>query len=434
MTSDLAEPKRRITRKTLIGAVVIGLLLASAFLIFVRPRLRSPDIHFDTLPVQRGKIVAKVTATGTLSALLTVQVGSQVSGRIAQLNADFNSVVTKSQVIAKIDPQLFDAALAQAQANFLEAQATLSKTRVQELDAKRLYDRARGLKDRGLVSQAEVDTAETVWLAARAQVEVSKGALEQARASRNQAQINLAYTTIVSPINGVVISRNVDVGQTVAASLQAPTLFTIAEDLRKMQVHTNVAEADVGKLAPKMTAIFTVDAYPNDAFRGVIHEIRNAAQTVQNVVTYDAVINVDNQALKLRPGMTANVTVVYAEKDDALKVPNAALRFKPGPEMLATLASGPQGSMRRGGSPPGPGGAASGGHPGGDNAQRVGMKTVWLLKNPHPVPVQIQTGLSDGTVSEAIGSPLREGDQVITGSSGGEAPKPPAGGAFRRPF
>jgi HlyD family secretion protein len=265
-------------------------------------------------------------------------------------------------------------------------------------------------------------------------LEVSKGALEQTRASRNQAQINLAYTTIVSPINGVVISRNVDVGQTVAASLQAPTLLTIAEDLRKMQVHTNVAEADVGKLAPKMTATFTVDAYPNDAFRGVIHEIRNAAQTVQNVVTYDAVIDVDNEALKLRPGMTANVTVVYAEKDDALKVPNAALRFKPGPEMLAKLASGPQGSAPPGGGGPGTGGAASGGRPGGDGAQRVGMKAVWLLKNPHPTLVQIQTGLSDGTVSEAIESPLREGDQVITGSSGGEAPKAPPGGAFRRPF
>lgn len=426
MTPDLSEPKSRITRKTLVGAAVIGLLLAGAFLIFIRPRLRGPDVHFDTLPVQRGRIVAKVTATGTLNALLTVQVGSQVSGRIAQLNADFNSVVTKGQLIAKIDPQLFEAALAQAQANYLEAQGTLSKTRVQALDAKRLYDRARGLKDRGLVSQAEVDTAEATWLAAKAQVEVSLGALEQAKAARNQAQINLAYTTIVSPINGVVISRNVDVGQTVAASLQAPTLFTIAEDLRKMQVHTNVAEADVGKLTPKMTATFTVDAYPNDSFRGVIHEIRNAAQTVQNVVTYDAVIDVDNEALKLRPGMTANVTVVFAEKDDVLKVPNAALRFKPGPEVLAMLGNGQQGSGRRGGG----GGRPSGP---GENPQRVGMKTVWVLKNPHPGPVQIQTGLSDGTVSEAIESPLREGDQVITGSSGGEAPKAPPGG-FRRPF
>src|SRR5712692_4070689 len=428
MTSDLAEPKRRITRKPLIGAVVIGLLLASAFLIFVRPRLRSPDIHFDTLPVQRGKIVAKVTATGTLSALLTVQVGSQVSGRIAQLNADFNSVVTKSQLIAKIDPQLFDAALAQAQANYLEAQGTLSKTRVQELDAKRLSDRARGLKDRGLVSQAEVDTAEATWLAAKAQVEVSLGALEQARAARNQAQINLAYTTIVSPINGVVISRNVDVGQTVAASLQAPTLFTIAEDLRKMQVHTNVAEADVGKLAPKMTAIFTVDAYPNDAFRGVIHEIRNAAQTVQNVVTYDAVINVDNQALKLRPGMTANVTVVYAEKDDALKVPNAALRFKPGPEILALLPrtgaeeTGPM--VRR---------AETGRPAGGIGPDAIaGAKVVWVLGNPSLKRVPVQTGLSDGTVSELVGSNLTEGDRVVVGSTGGDTPKgPPAGGARR---
>lgn len=429
MAVDSSDSTQRPRRKLLTGiGVAVGIVLIIFFTV-VRPRLAHPDIHYDAVPVQRGKLIAKVTATGTLNALVTVQVGAQVSGRIAQLFVDFNFPVKKGQVIAKIDPQLFEAALQQARANFIEAEANLSKAKVQALDAKRQYDRARGLMDRGLVSQAEVDTAETNHLAAKAQVEVSAGAVQQARAARDQAKINLDYTTIYSPINGVVISRNVDTGQTVASALQAPTLFTIAEDLKKMQVHTNVAEADVGKLKEKMIATFTVDAFPNEVFRGTIHEIRNAAQTVQNVVTYDAVIDVDNPDLKLRPGMTANVTVIYAEKDDVLKIPNAALRFKPGPEVLAQ-SSGP-------GSEPGArvSQRSGQGRPGALGPDALaGAKAVWVLSNPSLRRVQVQTGLSDGTVSELIGSNLNEGDRVVVGSTGGDTAKGPPPGGPRRIF
>jgi HlyD family secretion protein len=421
------------------GAALVVVFLVAFFVI--RQRRQGSEVHFDTAAVQRGRIVARVTATGTLSALVTVQVGAQVSGRIQALQVDFNSPVKKGQVVAKIDPQMFQAAMEQARANLLEAEGNLAKTKVQALDAQRQQTRTQSLKARDLVSQAELDTATANLEATRAQVEVSKGAVAQARAALNQSRINLAYTTIYSPIDGVVISRNVDVGQTVAAALQAPTLFTIAEDLRKMQVHTNVAEADIGKLAPKMTATFTVDAYPTEQFQGVIHEVRNAAQTVQNVVTYDAVIDVMNPDLKLRPGMTANVTVVFAQKDDVLKVPNAALRFKPGPEAGQSMrvASGPGGPPRpresdRGGAqaaPVRPWGKSS------DESRennRPGERTVWLL-NSKPRPATVQIGITDGTVTEMVKGPLQEGDIVITGMSGGEpnkGPQPPGG--FRRMF
>src|SRR5262249_24654508 len=290
--------------------------------------------------------------------------GSQVSGRIAALNADFNSAVTKGQVIARIDPQLFQAAVAQAQANLIADEGNLTKAKVQAVDAERQYKRSKALSERNLVAHA--DTAQANFDAARANIEAAKGEVARSRAGLNQAKVNLDYTNIVSPINGVVISRNVDVGQTVAASLQAPTLFTIAEDLKKMQVDTNVAEADVGKLAPDMTATFTVDAYAGERFRGKVRQIRNAPQPVQNVVTYDAVIDVDNPDLKLRPGMTANVTFIYADKRGALRIPNAALRFRPADAKAPTAQAGgpgPGGGGRQAGAPGG--GAPGGGAPGG---------------------------------------------------------------------
>jgi HlyD family secretion protein len=441
MPAENVEPQKKRNRRLLwagIGLVVVAL----AAFIFIRMRRQGSDVHFETAPVQRGRIVARVTATGTLSALVTVQVGAQVSGRILSLHADFNTAVKKGQVVARIDPQLFDAAVEQAHANLVEAEGNLAKAKVQAIDSQRQQTRTQSLKARDLVAQAELDTATANLEAAKAQVEVSKGAVAQAKAALNQAKVNLAYTTIYSPIDGVVISRNVDVGQTVASALQAPTLFTIAEDLRKMQVHTNVAEADIGKLAPNMTAIFTVDAYPTEQFRGTIHEVRNAAQTVQNVVTYDAVIDVLNPDLKLRPGMTANVTVVYAQKDDVLRVANAALRFKPGPEVAQpTRVAGGPGGQQRPRQPDRGGAQAAQMRPGGrspDEAREInkpGERTVWLL-NSRPRPVTVQIGVTDGTVTEVVSGPIEEGDVVITGMSGVEpsrGPQPPGGG-FRRPF
>jgi len=423
-------------RILVVGGAILLVALAGFWLL----RRRGPATpRFETATVQRGRLISRVTATGTLSALVTVQVGTQVSGRIAQLNVDFNSPVKKGELIAKIDPQLFEAAVEQSRANYIEAKANLSKSKAQALDAQRQLSRGDVLLKKELISQADRDTLETNKLAADAQVELSAGAVEQARAALHQAEINLAYTSIVSPIDGTVISRNVDVGQTVAASLQAPTLFTIAENLKKMQVDTNVAEADVGRLNPGMIAGFTVDAYPNERFQGTIRQIRNAPQTVQNVVTYDAVIDVDNSDLKLKPGMTTNVTVIVAEKDDVLKVPNAALRFKPPPEMIqeqirvaghpgAKEAGGgqrvagraPAGEARR---PPRP--VEAGGEIGAPAAPNE--KTVWVLKDGRPIPVSIRTGISDGTLTEVVSGPMSEGDQLITAALGGGDGRGPGG-------
>jgi HlyD family secretion protein len=252
---------------------------------------------------------------------------------------------------------------------------------------------------------------------------VQQAQLAQAKANVHQAQTNLDYTTIESPTDGTVISRSVDVGQTVAASLSAPTLFTIAQDLTKMQVDTSVAESDVGKLQPNMPAIFTVDAYPNERFHGKVRQIRNAAQTVQNVVTYDAVIDVDNKELKLKPGMTANVTFVWAEKSDVLKVPNAAMRFKP-PE-VANAAASPSGTASAAVRPPGggPGGAHKHEHGQSDKRQ------IWVLRNQVAAQVPIRVGISDGSVTEIVEGDVHEGEQVITDlANPGSAPKPAANG------
>src|SRR5664279_4164667 len=250
---------------TVIAILAVGLV---TWKIVVKRRSAKPAVQWETTAVDRGRVVARVTATGVLSALVTVQVGSQVSGRIQQLFADFNSPVKKGQVIAKIDPQLFQATLEQARANYAAAQGTLLKAKVQANQAEIDFKRQQSLAERKLVAEADFDTARSNLDAAKAQVAINVGNLQQAKAALNQARVNLAYTTIVSPTDGVVISRNVDVGQTVAAAMSAPIIFVIAEDLRKMQVDTRVAEADVGKLTAGMDATFVVDAFPGERFKG----------------------------------------------------------------------------------------------------------------------------------------------------------------------
>jgi len=390
-----------------------------------------PKLQFETSKVEQGKIIAKVTASGTLSAIVTVQVGSQVSGRIAALYADFNSPVKKGQLIAKIDPPLFQASVDQSRANLAAAQGNLAKAKVQAVDARRQYQRQKELAARQLNAQADLDTAQANADAADAQVTASEGVVAQTRAALQSADVNLAYTNILSPTSGTVISRNVDVGQTVAASLQAPTIFVIAEDLAKMQVDTSVSEADVGRLKSGMSASFTVDAYPGEVFRGQVRQIRNAPQTVQNVVTYDAVIDVDNSELKLKPGMTANVTFVYAEKDDVLKVPNSALRFRPPPSLLGDAKGGGAGG-RPGGT--GAAGATGGGTVGGTGGgQRPGVatgrpgeasdrRTVWTLNDDKPESKKIKTGISDGSFTEVKEGDVKAGDLVITDALGAGSP------------
>ena len=345
-------------------------------------------MKFETASIGRGPLQARITASGTVSALITVQVGSQVSGNISKLNADFNSVVHKGEVVATIDPKFYKAAVEQARANLLAAKANVAKAQASLDDAQLQAKRSRQLIERKLIAQADADTAETNLRAARATVEAASAGQTQAQAALDQAQINLDYTTIVSPIDGVVISRNVDVGQTVAAALQAPTIFTIAQDLKRMQVDTNVAEADVGQLAPGMKASFTVDAFPSEEFVGVIREVRNAPQTLQNVVTYDAVIDVDNSALKLKPGMTANVTVVFADRSDAVRVPNAAIRFRAPDALLAVSPALP--------------------------TLKGDQRLLWVMRpSGMPEPVAVRVGVSDGSFTEVLEG-LEAGDKVVT--------------------
>jgi len=344
-------------KKSLTIVIIIIAILIGAGILYQTVDRKGTGQKFRAVKVERGEISSVVTATGTINPVITVLVGSQVSGTIKTLHADFNSRVKEGEVIAQIDPSIFEAQVEQGRANVLNAQAnllnsqanlknaqaSLTKAEVAVIDAKRTLERNRELMERKVIAQATFDTALTNYdsaiaqrdiaraqlESARFQVESNRAQLEQARAALKLAETNLRYTTIRSPVNGIVISRNVDVGQTVAASLQAPTLFTIAKDLTRMQVDTNVSEADIGRIAVGQEATFTVDAFPEKVFLGRVSEIRNAPITVQNVVTYDVVIQVDNKDLKLKPGMTANVSVMIAHREGILKIPNSALRFQP---------------------------------------------------------------------------------------------------------
>ena len=426
-------------RKLLIPAAAVAVFLSTGAWAVLRG---AGETRFRTAPVTRGSVASTVSATGAPNAVVTVQVGSQVSGNILALYADFNTRVKKGQVVARIDPEIYqarvdqaNAALNAAQAAVVNAQAGIEKAKADVAsaqaavanaqanvvkaqsavnDAKSKLGRRTALVDQGILSREDGETAQATYdqavaeltaanaqvvasqsnvNAAQAQVRVGETQLssaqanvKQARAALVQAQADLAHTYILAPVDGVVVSRNIDVGQTVAASLQAPTLFQIAEDLTKMQVDTNVSEADVGRVTVGMPATFTVDAYPGTTFRGAVSSIRKAPINVQNVVTYDVVISVPNADLKLFPGMTANVRILVDNHADVLRIPNAALRFRP---------------------------ADAGAPAKGRNS----AKLVWTLDEkgkPQGVPVTL--GLTDGTYTEVTGGGLKAGDAVITAS------------------
>lgn len=311
-------------------------------------RRNQPDPVVTAQPLTRGDIVDTVGATGTLEAVETVDVGTQVSGVVQQLFADFNSIVRKGQVIAKLDPSLIQTQIEQQSANVTRAVADLERLKVALADAQQKLQRAKQLAARNLIPQSELETAEVNVKSAQAQIQSSEAALIQARAQLNNQKVNLGYTTIVAPIDGIVISRNVDQGQTVASSMNAPTLFVIAADLTKMQVLANIDEADVGRMRPGQNVTFRVDAFPNDTFHGTVHQVRLQPAVVQNVVTYSTVISVPNSELKLKPGMTANVSIEIARRSNVLRIPNAALRFRPTNEMFAALNQPIPQEMQRG--------------------------------------------------------------------------------------
>jgi len=378
--------------------------------------------QYKTEKTDRGNVTMTVTATGTVSALTTVQIGSQVSGVIARLYADFNSRVKKGQLLAELDPTPFQAQVEQRRADLTQAQ-------VQTTDARQKYDRQRRLLEAGLAAEADVDGAKAQYDGARAQV-------AQATAALSQATTNLRYTKITSPTDGIVVDKQYEVGQTVAASFQAPVLFEIAQDLTKMQVQADVDQSDIGRVHVGQPARFTVDAYPEDEFRGRIAQIRYNAQVNQNVVTYPVIIEVGNPEERLRPKMTANVTIDVATVRDVLRVPNAALRFKPPTDEGAASDSGGGDAMRRAaqsGQAGGPAGAASQlprGRRGRAAAAAVKMQTVYVLGADKKLkPVQIRTGISDGRYTQVMGGELKAGDDVVIGlsTSKNEGP-PPMGG------
>jgi HlyD family secretion protein len=346
-----------------------------------------PPLQYKTAIVDRGPVAAMVTATGTVNPVVSVQVGSQVTGKIKELYVDFNSVVTKGQLVAQIDPALFEARVVSARASLKTARGNLAKAEAQLAQRTLELKRMDTLRAQQFVPQSDLDLARTNHKDAAAQVDVVRAQIDQAAAALSLAELDLGYTRIYSPEDGIVISRKVDIGQTVAASLQAPTLFIIAKDLTKMQVIANVSESDIGGVAEGKAAEFTVDAFPADPFHGVVSQVRNSPVSIQNVVTYDVVVDVDNRELKLKPGMTANVSIVTATKHNVLRVPNAALRFKP---------------------------------PGVPTEKK--RATVWTPDaDGRPRAVSIVPGVAGSSFTEVKEGELREGAAVIVGMEATEA-------------
>ncbi len=431
----MSKVKRSGFAGWLIFVVIIAGLAAGGIWYWKHPADKDPE--YKTAPVTVGDMIQTVTATGQLNPVTNVQVGSQVSGIISKLHADFNTPVTNGQLIAELDPSTYKALEAQAKGDLANAKAALELAQAEE-------ERSNALYQSKIVAKSDYDSAVASLHQAEAQVSIKE-------ASLSQAQVNLAYTYIYAPINGVVISRSVDVGQTVAASFSAPILFQIANNLAEMQIDALVSEADVGGVETNQTVNFNVDAYPPRTFHGTVTQIRNAPQTNQNVITYDTVISVDNSDLKLRPGMTANVSIITAQRNHALRIPNGALRFRP-PDVAAvdpktgpTSASNnmPQaadaGQRSSGAGAGGQRGSGGTGRSGGGGNRPKGERsahTVYQLVvgsdgKQKATPVQIRTGISDGIYTEVTDG-LKEEDQIIVGQNlpAGASAQPPAGNPF----
>jgi HlyD family secretion protein len=395
-------------------SVVAIIAAVAAGIYYYRSDVAAESPTLNTAEVTQGDVVATVEATGTLEAVTTVEVGTQVSGTIKSLGADFNSQVRQGQVIAQLDSSLFDTQVAQERATVTRLNAEVERARVQATDAQVKLRRARELSDKQLIAQSDLDAALSTSNAADAAVKSAEAQLVQAQASLNQAQVNLSHTVIRAPIDGVVIARNVNVGQTVAASMQAPTLFVLAQNLKEMRVNASVDESDIGKIQMKQPVRFRVDAYPNETFNGMVSQVRLQPVVEQNVVSYVTVIDVPNPDLKLKPGMTAAVTIETGRADDVLKVPNAALRFRPTAEAFEALgqkAPEPRQPSARG---PQAGAGANQRRERGDGTQRT---AVWVLAENNLKRVPVQVGLTDGTQTAITSADLAPGAHVVTGMS-----------------
>lgn len=389
-TAVLAAPagaSRRasvVNRPWLIGSLILLLFLGGGIVWWLSQATDS--VKYITVPLTQGAINRTVTATGTVNPVLTIIVGTYVSGVIQKLQCDYNTKVKQGQICAKIDPRPYQAVVDTNKANLAEATAQLQKDKAALVYAKLTYERLDRLGQTNAVSKDTVDNARGLYDQALAQVDLDQAVIAQREAQLAASQVNLGYTDIVSPVDGTVVSRNVTMGQTVAASFQTPTLFLIATDLTKMQVDTNVSESDIGGIKDGDKAVFTVDAFPKRTFDGTVSQVRQSPQTVQNVVTYDVVVNVDNSDLALKPGMTAATRIVIDQRNDVVRVPNQGLRYSPG------------------GSP------AAANSPGGGNAAQA---RLWVLRDGQPVAVSIVVGLDDDSFTEIVKSELKPGDRII---------------------
>jgi HlyD family secretion protein len=446
---------KRVSRILMAGAAVAAVAVVLAF------RSHDHPVKYAAVPADRGDVMDVVGATGTVQAVQTVQVGSQVSGTIESLSADFNTVVRKGQVIARLDPSLFRARVGQAQANLISSRANVDRSKAAVEDARSKLERAKQLAAEQLLPQSDLDTAQSTYDQAVAQLKASQAAVSQSQASVNQAQVDLEHTIIAAPIDGVVVARNVDVGQTVAASFTAPVLFTIANDLKHMEVNASVDEADIGRVRSGQEVTFRVDAYPDRTFHGRVGQVRLQPTTVQNVVTYNTIITVDNDDGRLLPGMTATVSVIVQKSENALRIPAAALRFRPegfeaagraGPARAGApgAAAGAAPGAARGagagvraaaGQGAGAPGGFSGSRRGGDGAARRGgpradtgegggsggggrSALIFVLNDQgQPEPVRVRVGVSDGQYVE-VQNGLPEGARVVVGVEGEGARTP----------
>jgi HlyD family secretion protein len=426
------------TKKRLLAGILVMAALAGGYWTW-KVKFAPKPAQYTTEEVVRGDITRMVSATGTIQAVNTVTVGSQVSGTIRRIYVDYNSPVKKGQLIAEIDPALLSAQARQAEAELAQSRAGLSEAEASLREAEREYVRQKSLFASDFVAKSALDSAETSMATARARVESARAGIRSSSATLNQRRTNLGYTKILSPVDGVVTAKEVSEGQTVAASLSAPELFTIAEDLSKMQVEAAVDEADIGYVQEGMGVTFTVDTYPEDTFSGKVRQVRLSPSTTENVVTYTVIISAANPDLRLKPGMTANVNIETASAKNVLKVPNAALRFRPTTANGAKKASTSQSSP-----PPPPDGGAPGGEATSRKSSSVSGKSqssqpsVWVLEqkkgaSPSLRRVPVTVGLTDGTSTEVSGD-LAEGEAVVTGALGNGSKGSSGGNLPRRMF
>jgi len=431
-------------KKIIISAAILVIIAGVVLRLTLFSSNKNDTAKYKKEAVDKGNIEALVITTGTLNPVTTVDIGSQVSGKIDNLYVDFNSQVKENQVIAELDQSQFITRVKQNEANYQSAEAALEKAKITLDNTKKKYDRAMNLFEKDLISFEEKESIETQYYSAKADIQSSEARLEQAESQLDSSKVDLTYTIIKSPIDGVVINRRVNIGQTVAASLQAPVLFQIANDLSKMQVECSVDEADIGKVKDGQKVRFTVDAFPDENFTGKVSQVRLSPEIVQNVVTYTTIVEVNNPEMKLRPGMTATVSVVTGEAKNVLRVPNSALRFNPSlspEEMQALMASMRQemrerrgGSERTGGSHPGGDSQRQGSQRSGSGQQASGRRgfgmqgtqmrnfaRVWFEDESGKLKMAfMRTGVTDNSHTEIVSGNLKEGQLVITGETSGQ--------------